>query len=870
MTRSSFDLAALREGRPLPRPSEPNLAQTSTADAPPQTHERNGPSRREMLRMLGIGAVLTTSLPKAAEAFAAFGSVRVIGRRNRAAFVVGGQEVFAVDASRFAGTPRVAVRRTADGVTAVRLSGARWPGTSLPADATFTLDPASDLLTIELALGGFATSMRASQWLSGRTVASSRVSAAGHACNLDTRGRLSFGRGGRAQFTPDWRLHIEGRSVASVDALGHVITTDQVTIALLDDADPRLLRTKVSRRSRFTLQRGDLRWNLAPELLPADAGRLHWSSDAIDTVTVETAETGSGRAFRVLLADAPRAGAVSFESPTREFTGSVPLEAFRLAAAFDAAGDQLALVGDASHTNDVRVNGVRVDFSADSEHRQFSAVGSSGRMKLSFSPRIGALRVPFDADMSTPLIMPTDSPVLAQLGTEAPSGFSVLGATAAQIAIPNGATQTVIRPSDLLVLTFRFYNFAVEETAEGRKLVNATFDGNPMLMVEFPPQSFRERAYLWGEPTGTPTKARMSGDPADPSVPGARLAFQIPNYYWPPQGIPYTLEGLLGWGRKDLFSYFSPMIAAQGMTVPLVAGAVPEPSDPRVEATTFVEMPWHLCLTPDEYGRWRHQPFPAKTAVSSSTLNRVPIEYRPLWHTRLWRFAPIQSRASNQHVAAPAPDIRAIWSPEFGEWQAGGRTTDPSEPATPAYPLSKHDLVDLVRVMSDVGTSQDRTPAQARNVMLSSQGGWLDAKGEWDLTTPDLGGWTHKATLGRDHYVRVARKGFLYPFGHRCTRLEVTERKIVKTTLGPRAFLFKQTYLVVKEPVKEFGGDVPLRRRFPFRQVRIVTDRTPSLDTETRTRAAGFGRRSRQSHRRDTRGAGVLPDRVWQAVPFRS
>ena len=247
-----------------------------------------------------------------------------------------------------------------------------------------------------------------------------------------------------------------------------------------------------------------------------------------------------------------------------------------------------------------------------------------------------------------------------------------------------------------------------------------------------------------------------------------------------------------------------------------------------------MELPWHLFLSPDEFGRWHHRTAPPGTAISASTFNRVSIGYRPLWHTRLWRFAPVQAEPAG---AAPAPDVppvlRAIWSPEFGEWQASGRTAYPVDSPPPHYPLKKADLVDLVRAMSDVGTSTARTPAESRNLMLTSQGGWLDAKGEWDLGTLDLGGWTHKATLGRDQYVRVARKGFLYPFGHRCARIDVTERKIVQTPVGRRAFLLKQTFLVVKEPVKEFSGDSPTRRRFPFRRIRIVTTASPGIDTVT-------------------------------------
>jgi hypothetical protein len=61
--------------------------------------------------------------------------------------------------------------------------------------------------------------------------------------------------------------------------------------------------------------------------------------------------------------------------------------------------------------------------------------------------------------------------------------------------------------------------------------------------------------------------------------------------------------------------------------------------------------------------------------------------------------------------------------------------------------------------------------------MLTSLGAGLQVYGKWD-TELDLVEWRHLATLGRDQFVRVAKKGFLFPLGHRAVEITITERKL--------------------------------------------------------------------------------------------
>lgn len=93
----------------------------------------------------------------------------------------------------------------------------------------------------------------------------------------------------------------------------------------------------------------------------------------------------------------------------------------------------------------------------------------------------------------------------------------------------------------------------------------------------------------------------------------------------------------------------------------------------------------------------------------------------------------------------------------------------------------------------------------------------------------DLSEWTHVATQGRDHYVRIVYEGVLYPFGHRAALIKVTERKFknVNGTSGVVvAYLIQRMFIVVREPEKRFTAD---NRGMPLKRVRLTTLITPDI-----------------------------------------
>ena len=93
--------------------------------------------------------------------------------------------------------------------------------------------------------------------------------------------------------------------------------------------------------------------------------------------------------------------------------------------------------------------------------------------------------------------------------------------------------------------------------------------------------------------------------------------------------------------------------------------------------------------------------------------------------------------------------------------------------------------------------------------------------------------WEHIATLGRDHYVKIVEKGYLFPFGHRAALVKVTERKFNQTTRS--AVNRQHMYIVVLQKEVLFSRNDPDGKfiEFPFQAVRLETSVTPNIDKPT-------------------------------------
>ena len=112
---------------------------------------------------------------------------------------------------------------------------------------------------------------------------------------------------------------------------------------------------------------------------------------------------------------------------------------------------------------------------------------------------------------------------------------------------------------------------------------------------------------------------------------------------------------------------------------------------------------------------------------------------------------------------------------------------------------------------------------------------------------PRSGRVAHLSTLGRDQFVRVVRKGFLFRSATVPSRLRSPNEN---STWGgealegkPVAYLRQRTFVALREPVKRFA-----HRAFPFRTVTFKTLITPNLidppDEILQSRTGNANRRS--------------------------
>lgn len=248
--------------------------------------------------------------------------------------------------------------------------------------------------------------------------------------------------------------------------------------------------------------------------------------------------------------------------------------------------------------------------------------------------------------------------------------------------------------------------------------------------------------------------------------------------------------------------------------LPLVFG----PHEPS-PITTALELPYRVILSPVPQSNWWHE---TKPVVRNGRTE--------LWHTRL-------TKTSDGVGVDPPTRVRALWSPDYPMTSAQIlKAVNNVQPFRMS--LDALDRQMLVRLMAGFDeATRGFTPLSARSqrLALSSLGALLDVEGSWQHLPPGVGleQWRHRATLGRDHYVRVVYRGFLMGLGHAASLIKVTERKFesLPGAGGRVAVLRQRFYIAVRQPVKHYSGagHASAGRNFPYTSVEILTSVTPSL-----------------------------------------
>jgi len=241
---------------------------------------------------------------------------------------------------------------------------------------------------------------------------------------------------------------------------------------------------------------------------------------------------------------------------------------------------------------------------------------------------------------------------------------------------------------------------------------------------------------------------------------------------------------------------------------------VPHQPSPLV---TALELPYRVILSPIPEANWWHE---TKPIIHNGRTE--------LWHTGL-------TKTKDGIGPALPTKVRALWSPDYDLSKA--EITDVVNNAKPfLMSLNANDRQSMVELMAGFD-QKSFVPhaAEARRLQLSALGALLDVEGHWE-NLPEgiaLEQWRHLATLGRDHYVRVAYRGVLCPFGHAAVLVVVTERKFesLPRTKNRVAVLRQRSFIRVRERIKNYDGTghVFHGNNFPFLSVEMLTHETPDL-----------------------------------------
>jgi hypothetical protein len=940
MRRPRLDLSALRTRR-WPRLPRSGFSAIDLLD----NQSRLSLTRREMLGLAGTAAATLPLKFSTTE-----GRLQFVPGHKRVAFRLDGKERWAIDTRRFAGTPALRVSQSKK-LVRVALVNARYPGTDLPADMECKLErvPEGWRMHLRMALGGFRGEAPFERWLRGKAELLSAVQLDQSIGGLANSLSVSLAGSARAEFLPNWTLRLDGKGIARLSGFGGETVSDSLVIALLDPAEPSIVSRPRERRTLLAMNRGNRSWPFQPLLGRENGANLVVSDSAFDRIRIETGEDVGGGAGRVLLAESQSEQSGIAFIPEGDFAGGngtqfrMPLCNARYAITTDSHGQQSALV--ANYADDptwVHAEGCSFEIGDSADAPAFEAVSVNGKApRVRCTPALKQIAAPL------PGVIVQARPVkegtqLAFLGpqdsrrviiqreqttkptTEQPTQKKQIripnirlgtihvvqggqkakkkkGAVVTQVRQQYGPSFTfdLIRPDDLLALTFDFFNMNLAAGGGAPRLVRVDPNQPAYLVVHFGPQHIAEEAFF-EDSNPQPLRSKKAEPPILSRMAGtSRLAFIVPEEV---AEIPYTLESLLNWSQFEqsvtplakppvpltigraavtgsgsmsrepqvqtiqkspqYYQQIAPSMAmeqapltnankknkknrqsviqqqaqlSQGRLIQLA-----QVKEPEIYQTA-IEAPYRMILSPNYYAGWAHS---AKAVEHGGAFE--------LWHTRL---GVRSQQGAVDEQSEFYRTVRAVWATDY----RAGCLPEDKEDSTPfdTKTIDMRQRYEIVRLSSDPNifykTNQGYAnyapqPIQVNRLMLSTMGAWLNSNGVWEppeaVREPACPGdnafsfnvenWRHIASMGRDQYVRIVERGYLFPFGHRAVKIAITERKFNRTPSGKMAaYLRKREFVVVREHEKSYpaaGQPHPQGLKIPFQSVRINTLSTPALD----------------------------------------
>jgi len=403
--------------------------------------------------------------------------------------------------------------------------------------------------------------------------------------------------------------------------------------------------------------------------------------------------------------------------------------------------------------------------------------------------------------------------------------------------------EELYRRDDLLHLRIRFIGFV----RDGNRLKRVG-TRRPMVVVQFPLQHVLERAFSAQGTSKAPGQAPVQiplDDVRAGSFGSTRLVFNIDERV---RELPYDLPTMLAWGQiletAALDSRYTPRLVplSKNPRAPEGLDGVPE---------TAIEMPLHLFLNPLADGAWVHA---ARVPRASSG------------HVELWSTQLVQRRSQGRLVRGVV-DGRAVWADDYRGYrneQGALLTTVTPLASAESYRTTLTPFTDatasvneiqkrtlevraaLVDKTMGVATETEPEPFKIHQLALTSLGGWLNVRGDWD--PPSGGGglevWRHVTTGGRDQYARVQVRVYLFPYGHKASVVSETEREFESTAEAPIAALRQRQYIVIREREKDYRDSAYKTQQIvnscPHPIVRFLPERSPDLPNTNAKDTAGL------------------------------
>ncbi|MFA5330015.1 MAG: hypothetical protein WC384_19620 [Prolixibacteraceae bacterium] len=229
---------------------------------------------------------------------------------------------------------------------------------------------------------------------------------------------------------------------------------------------------------------------------------------------------------------------------------------------------------------------------------------------------------------------------------------------------------------------------------------------------------------------------------------------------------------------------------------------------------------------------------PRYNGIVSSALIRMPVVMAlpkgslfELWHTRMG--VKLASGEIDEDALNQLKTVRVLWS-EFAD-EKYSKTAEISEIDDYFYslpnPQHAHQIVHLTSNYTDLtleGTRKKKyTPhaVKADLLMLSALGSWIDFKLNIpeDVELLSVKAWLQRATMGRDHYIKIVERGTLFPFGHKALLITIAERRIRTINNVNTAVLIQREFIIVKQPELYYGKQAGSNDfiPFPFQRVEL-------------------------------------------------